>query len=233
MVAARLAAPFFDFLLPPLCLACGRRRGSRASRVCEVCWSAIGAVDERSSLFAGAEGVLCSGGGVSAFVAAFVFEKEGPLRPLLHALKYGGNTEVGKELGSALGRKIASAPWAPRLTGIVPVPLHHAKQRERGFNQAEIIAGAAAAVLGVRTLSGILVRARHTATQTHLGAAERNENVAGAFALVADGTVGCGDRLLLVDDVVTTGATMGEAARVLSAAGVAECYAGAVAIAAL
>jgi ComF family protein len=233
MVAARLAAPLLDFLFPPVCLACGRRRGSRVSRVCEACWSAIEAVDERSPLFAGTVGTLCSGGDVTALIAAFVFEKDGPLRPLLHALKYGGNTAVGEELGTALGRKIASAPWASRLTGIVPVPLHRAKQRERGFNQAEIIARAVAVILGVGTLPGILVRARHTATQTHLGAAERSANVAGAFAMTPGGTVGSGDRLLLVDDVVTTGATMGEAARVLSAAGAAECYAGAVAIAAL
>ncbi len=149
MVAARLVAPLLDFLFPPVCLACGRRRGSRTSRVCEACWSAIEAVDERSPLFAGTAGTLCSAGDVTALFAAFVFEKDGPLRPLLHALKYGGNTAVGEELGAALGRKIASAPWAPRLTGIVPVPLHRAKQRERGFNQAEIIARAVAAILGV------------------------------------------------------------------------------------
>jgi ComF family protein len=233
MVAERLAAPFLDFLFPPLCLACGRRRGARTSRVCEVCWSAIGAVDERSPLFTGTAGALCSGGCVTALVAAFVFEKDGPLRPLLHALKYGGNTAVGEELGSALGRKIASAPWATRLTGIVPVPLHRVKERERGFNQAEVIARAAAELLGMGTHRGILVRARQTATQTHLGAAERSANVAGAFVVLPGSPVGPGDRLLLVDDVVTTGATMGEAARVLAAAGVAECYAGAVAIAAL
>jgi ComF family protein len=233
MVAARLAAPFLDFLFPPVCLVCGQRRESRASRVCEVCWNAIEAVDERSPLFAGTAGALCSGGDVTALFAAFVFEKDGPLRPLLHALKYGGNTAVGEELGTALGRKIASVPWAPRLTGIIPIPLHRAKQRERGFNQAEVIARAVAAVLGVGTLSGILVRGRQTATQTHLGAAERGANVAGAFAVTPGSIVGPADRLLLVDDVVTTGATMGEAARVLVSAGTAECYAGAVAIAAL
>jgi ComF family protein len=167
-------------------------------------------------------------------VSAYVFEKDGTLQTLLHALKYGGNSAIGKELGEALARRLAMMPWSSRITAVVPVPLHPVKKRERGFNQAEIVAEAVAGGLGVPLRIDLLDRIRHTATQTHLGTKERQQNMAGAFRVRV--RAGCAPReehILLVDDVVTTGATIVEAAGALLASGAAECFAGTVAIAAL
>jgi len=125
-------------------------------------------------------------------------------------------------------------PWSSRITAVVPVPLHRVKLRERGYNQAGVIADALSIALDVPCLPGVIVRSRPTATQTHLGAGERQENVAGAFAVIESRRSDiAGGRVLLVDDVVTTGATISEAGRALAAAGAAEWFAAAVALAAL
>jgi ComF family protein len=103
----------------------------------------------------------------------------------------------------------------------VPVPLHPARLAERGFNQAEILAAPCAAAWGRPLLTGALVRTRATQPQTDLDAAARRANVAGAFAVRRPAAV-ASRRLLLVDDVLTTGATAWAAARALRAGGAAS-----------
>jgi len=102
---------------------------------------------------------------------------------------------------------------------LVPVPVHHTRKRERGYNQAEVIAQALATRSGIALHARALKRLRKTGTQTKLGKAQRGKNIFGAFMAVEDLS---GKKVLLVDDVFTTGATVNACAQALKAAGAAE-----------
>jgi ComF family protein len=100
------------------------------------------------------------------------------------------------------------------ISGLIPVPLHPAKCRERGYNQSEYICQGIHAVTGLRVITGLLKRQRYTESQTHLEIEERRKNVAGAFVLDPSAEVS-GRTFLIVDDVITTGATMSACAKTL------------------
>jgi len=142
-----------------------------------------------------------------------IFTVEGLLQHLLHRLKYKGRSGIGRYLGQQAGRDLLNASWASDLNGIVPVPLHPAKERLRGFNQAGILAGGLSEVLRIPVCDKLLQRTRHTSSQTQKSREERVQNVGTAFALRQPPAPG--SHLLLVDDVLTTGATLESAARPL------------------
>jgi ComF family protein len=139
---------------------------------------------------------------------------DGTLRAILHAFKYDGCRSLATGLGEHLSH--VAADVLHRADVVVPVPLHFRKERVRGFNQARELAHA----LGLPLLD-VLRRTRHTPTQTGLSAPERKANVCGAFGLRRNMDV-AGLRVVLVDDVSTTGATMEACAEVLRGAGAAD-----------
>jgi ComF family protein len=160
--------------------------------------------------------------GLSAFATgASLGPYEGSLRVLLHELKYAGHRRVATRLADALLAEPTSQAVLAGADALVPVPLHPRRQRERGFNQAELIAAALARRTGLALLASALVRRKDTTTQTGLSAAARRDNVRGAFAVRRRAQI-AGRRLVLVDDVLTTGATAEACARVLREAGAVE-----------
>lgn len=154
---------------------------------------------------------------------------EGGLRELIHLLKYGGVRPAANVLGRMLAEAIAALE--PELAAapvlVVPVPLFRARQSQRGFNQAALIARAALKLnsLGDRLHLGerVLERKRETQSQTGLTSHQRRENMRGAFAVAQPEAVR-GRELLVVDDVYTTGATVSECARVLLRAGATKVW---------
>ncbi len=154
---------------------------------------------------------------------------ESGLRELIHLLKYGGVRPAANVLGRMLAEAIATlAPEFPLDSVVlVPVPLHRAKLRQRGFNQAELIARAAMKISPARDrlllCAGVLERKRETASQIGLTTHQRRENLRGAFGVAQPEVVkDCG--VLVVDDVYTTGATVSECARVLRRAGATKVW---------
>ncbi len=140
---------------------------------------------------------------------------EGRLREAVHALKYRGRIALADPLGCALAEVVRSDPELSTADALVPVPLHPRREAERGFNQAEELAKALTRHTRIPVL-GALVRVRPTIPQVDLSELERRRNVRGAFA------VRCpvqGLRVVLVDDVVTTGSTLRECAQALRKAG--------------
>ena len=147
--------------------------------------------------------------------ARAIGDYDGALRAILHALKYEGRRSLARRLGTLMRQRGATV-----LAGaacVVPVPLHPARQRQRGFNQAVDLARR----LGVPVVHA-LRRARATPTQTGLPAAQRHCNVRGAFVLTRAGREVRGSIVVVVDDVSTTGATLEACARVLKEAGAIE-----------
>ena len=145
---------------------------------------------------------------------------DGELRELIHLLKYEQVLPAARVLGEMLGAAIAKLQLAESVL-VVPVPLHSSKRRQRGFNQAETIARAALKRLSGRDfeIAGqALARVRPTASQIGLTRPQRRENMRGAFQ-VEHPTEVSGRSILLVDDVLTTGTTASECARVLRKAG--------------
>jgi ComF family protein len=149
------------------------------------------------------------------FDAAYSFGAyEDTLRELIHLFKYGRVRPLAGRLGELI---VSAIPRDQAFDLVVPVPLHWRRRLERGFNQSELLANAVAKRYGLRAVSAIR-RKRTTATQAGLSNAKRRLNVAGAFAIRRKAEVE-GRRVLLVDDVMTTGATLSACAGVLKRAG--------------
>ena len=144
----------------------------------------------------------------------------GPARALVHALKYHGAPWIAPVMAEFMHAAIlASAPDA-RPDMVVPVPLHRSRMRRRGYDQALALATALAARLRVPCAGRILLRTRRTPTQTHLGADERRANLRNAFSYAPEAASELfGKCVIVVDDVMTTGATFGAAAQALRSGG--------------
>ncbi|HUG04367.1 MAG TPA: ComF family protein [Steroidobacteraceae bacterium] len=157
----------------------------------------------------------CSAGAPRGFDCALVpYRYEFPLVELIHGLKYGGQIATARILGTLLGRRIAER-GRPGVDAIVPVPLFERREVHRGFNQAQELAVFASAQLRLPVMRQLARRMRDTAPQAQLPAAERRDNLKDAFVLRAVPP----PRVAIVDDVLTTGATVESLARVLRAGG--------------
>jgi ComF family protein len=188
---------------PDVCVGCGHATVSAGRLICVFC------LDGQLTP-AAPDADLILPADVSDCRSAWQFDKHGTLQVLLHALKYRGLGAVGLELGHAAARRLSLPP-----AHFVPVPLHPGRQRDRGYNQARLIAeGMAAAAGGEVVEDGAVVRARKTRTQTGFDLLRREENIREAFTL-SEPEAFRGRHLCLVDDVMTTGATLFELARCL------------------
>ncbi|RTR25815.1 ComF family protein [Deinococcus radiophilus] len=194
--------------LPRACPGCGAQLGSEAG-LCIRCRSQLRPHTERYSLL--------SPGPVPHLVSLGRYQ--GPVRRTVRALKYGQAREVAEVLGTALASAIPNA-W--QIVGVVPVPLHPLRERERGFNQAALLAEAIADTLQVPYAPQALQRVRRTQQQAKLSGDQRRQNVSGAF--VADASQLSEGAVLLVDDVLTTGSTLLACRDALRAQGVEDFY---------
>lgn len=140
----------------------------------------------------------------------------GEIRRVVHRLKYGGKRSLARPLGSLLAAKLSTVPWLSSVDLLVPVPLHRQRLIKRGYNQAALLSKAVGKKLQL-PVKEILLRVKDTQSQTGLIRGQRKKNIEGAFRCREELREGC--HLLLLDDVLTSGATAGEAARVLKAAG--------------
>ncbi|HUR92714.1 MAG TPA: phosphoribosyltransferase family protein [Gemmatimonadaceae bacterium] len=150
---------------------------------------------------------------------------EGAGGALVHALKYGGWTRIAEPLGARMARTDWPEDVIAERTALIPVPLARERRRERGYNQSELLARVIARNWSLPVWSDVLERQRKTRTQTKLNPSERQANVAGAFSVPAGAESRLrGAHVLLVDDVITTAATLnacgaalyGHGARIIS-----------------
>ena len=222
-------APLVNISRLPVCQECLTVMRPIAGGVCTVCGERL----LSSYAYPGDEGEprcgLCRRiEPVFARAAAYGSYESG-LRELIHLLKYGGVRPAANVLGRMLAEAIMAleAEFPEESVIIVPVPLHRSKLRQRGFNQAELIARAAMKFRPrgdrLHLCTGVLERRRETASQIGLTSHQRRENLRGAFA-VAQLEAVKGREALVVDDVYTTGATVSECVRVLRRAGATKVW---------
>ena len=210
-----LLAALLDLLYPPRCAACAGPCGGQP--FCPACAEALEPVPAGCARCGLPGPDPCCG---ACLVAAPAFDAVaagglygGPLAEAVRALKYGGRPAVARPLGDWLAGRVG----LPRGALVVAVPLGRARRIARGYDQAALLARHLARAVGGRPLLGALRRVRETPPQVGRSRAARARNVAGAFA--AEAAVVAGQALVLVDDVVTTGATADAAASALKAAG--------------
>ncbi len=204
------------------------------SRVCSSCWLSVKPVGEGDSLFLEMRERLTDHptSHISNLISLYYFEKDGTLQSIIHQLKYDGMTSLGVELGRRLGQKLRSQFPDNSIGGIIPVPLHPTRLRERGYNQSEYIARGIRAATGIPVCASLLKRHKYTTSQTQLNAAERKENVGDAFSVNERLRPDIeGKTFLIVDDVITTGATIETCAEVLIKGGATKPIACSVAMA--
>lgn len=213
-----------SLLYPPTCLLCGAP-GAEGIDLCPACLDAL-PWNRSACRSCGAPLPRPDGGGThvcgqcliqpppfDATLTPFLYRP--PLDWLIQGFKFNQRLPPGRLLGALLARHLAEHVTAlPQL--IVPVPLHPARLRERGYNQALELARPLARHLDVPLAGGLVRRVRATATQSLLSGAERRRNVRGAFEVVRPLPAG---HVAIVDDVIATGSTVGELARVLRRAG--------------
>lgn len=216
-----------DFLLPPVCLSC-RTPVDRAGQLCGACWAKI---DFISAPLCDRLGVpLPFDTGETALSAMAIAKPpaydraravaayDATMRGLIQSFKYRDRHEGLPLFGRWLVQ--AGAPLLADGELLVPVPLHRSKLWARRFNQSALLAGEVSRLSGVPVAYRLLNRVRRTKSQVGLSADQRRRNVSGAFSVgVEDAGVAAGKKVLLIDDVITTGATMEACARVLRAAG--------------
>lgn len=223
------------FLFPGVCQICeGERTTAREGYICGGCWEGRGGVRFIKEPFCQKCGLPFEGEITNTFECGnckevtFHFSrarsavKVTPLvLEVIHRYKYGKALWFEPFLSDLLLRQASPAIGSERWDLLVPVPLHPVKQREREFNQAERLARILGAAWGIPVETGLVKRSEPTATQTQLSRQERAANVRRAFAPAGGKKLG-GEKIVLLDDVFTTGATTSACAKVLRQCGASE-----------
>lgn len=220
-----------DFILPGCCLHCEAPiDGSPASISSEnpeavkfICAKCYGKLERYNAQHpwkdeAAALGVIDNS------MSAYWFREGTEIQTLMHEMKYGKMKSVGRLFGREIGRQILSRNEA-NWDNIIPVPLHKARLRDRTYNQSEFIAQGVSEVIKAEVLINAVRRVRYTGTQTRLNKQERRENIKEAFAVNQKFKSSIeGRNIILVDDVITTGATILECAKAVKEAGAAKVW---------
>lgn len=217
----RITRQLLDIVFPPRCAGCQ----SSGAVLCATCHATFRAAKQQVCRQCGRAlpvTGLCQHcrpyqPGLSGLLA--VSSYQGALRSCIHALKYDGNTRLAEPLGKVLAE--AYLAFGMQADVIIPVPLHAERQQQRGYNHAQLLAAVCASHIHVPLRDDIVVRHRATTAQVGLKAHERQQNVAGAFVCTHAFKSGplYGRTLLIIDDVYTTGATLGACAAPLFTAG--------------
>lgn len=139
-------------------------------------------------------------------MAAYYYRRPSLLQSLVYRFKYHNRQDIALQLGRQMGHMLMQSKWLHEISGIIPVPLSKSRERSRGYNQAALLAAGIAAVIHKPVISDVLIRKNYTSSQTRKNRESRWENVETAFTLKNAADIR-NRHVLLVDDVITTGAT--------------------------
>ncbi len=191
---------------PHVCVGCGNDILADSCELCMRCVDAMPETKFEKYTDNPVEKLFWGRLTLEAATAQYYFSKGSLMQHLLHQFKYKGNRDLAFQLGMMMGEQLARSG---RFTvdALVPLPLNYARQKRRGYNQASVLCEGIAEMLRIPILDQAIIRPQYTETQTKRGRIERWKNIEGKFVLLDYPGIS-GKHLLLVDDIITTGATL-------------------------
>ena len=202
-VAQSLTHIFF----PRLCSGCGNDLFGVEEMLCIECIDKLPTTNFHLHLNNPVEKIFWGRLPLAGASSYLYFTKDSLLQHLLHAFKYNGDKEIGFYFGRCMGKSFVQSNRFNDIYGLIPLPLHPKKERKRGYNQAVVLCEGIADIMQIPILKDVIIRPTATQTQTHKNRIRRWENIDGKFLLVQPELIK-NKHVLLVDDVVTTGATL-------------------------
>lgn len=212
---------FFSLFFPHVCLTCGNPLNKGMDEICTHCLIELPKTNNHLISIPDFEMKFSGIIDFRHLLVYLFFQKKGIVQKLLHELKYNDKRELGIKLGTWYGKELALEGYSADFDMIIPIPLHKSKFRSRGYNQSEAFGVGLSKSLGIPVNVNGLVRIEASETQTNKSRVERWKNVEGIFAVQVDEEIK-NKRVLLVDDVLTTGSTLIAAAIPLFESGVAS-----------
>ena len=196
----------FQLFFPETCEVCGNSLRYGEHILCTDCLLDVPKIHLHNLEHNPVENIFA---GQVPFVRAtsfFNYQKHTEYAHLVHKLKYRNRDDIGILLGELFGVELQKSGFLSDIDAIVPIPLHHKRERKRGYNQSRILAEGISNVTNTAILDNAVIRAVHTQTQTRKSKEERAKNVEGIFE-IRDASLLEGKHILILDDVITTGAT--------------------------
>ena len=203
----RATQAFTGLFFPRVCYGCGSDLVSKDQLLCLRCIDKIPFTNFTGKSDNPVEKIFWGRMKIESASSLVFFSKETIVAHLLHQLKYKGKKEVGEYCGRLIGEAIRNSGLTEKIDALIPLPLFKKKEKMRGYNQATVICEGIASVINKPVLKNAIGRSSFTETQTHKNRLERWENMQERFVLQDAGLIK-GKHVLLVDDVITTGATL-------------------------
>ena len=196
-----------DLISPRLCVVCGNRLAVTEETLCSKCYLHLPRTDFANDLYENMMAKLFWGQiKLEKATALFYYEPHAETAQILYELKYKNHPEIGVVMGRMMAKELMKSRLFEDIDALVPVPLAKKREHERGYNQSLELAKGVSEVTGLPIANLVIRRTKFVGSQTKRGRWERNENVEHVFELVDDNI--SDQHLLLIDDVVTTGATV-------------------------
>ena len=194
-------------LYPKLCVGCGTDLIHADQLICLDCLEALPLTNFHAYANNPVEKIFHGRVNITSASSYMYFAKQSVMQNILHHLKYKGNKEVGYYFGRRMGRMLRQSERYNDVEGLIPLPLHHTREKKRGYNQAAVLCEGMSEIMHVPVLNTVVKRKTATDTQTRKNRTQRWENIDGKFVLENEKDIS-GKHVLLVDDVLTTGATL-------------------------
>lgn len=225
----RFISGLLDLLFPPLCAGCNHTLVYGERAICTVCLSAFPETDAHTSVDNLITNHFFGKAPIAYGLALYKLRKKSYLEQVLFAMKYKNQPIIGQILGKRYGQILHKTSTIKEMDAIVAIPLHPRKLQERGYNQSDFFAQGLSAALKIPIYQESVTRTRYTPSQTTKNRLQRINNLYGAFSVTKPDLV-AGKHLLLVDDILTTGATLASCTNTLLEAGVKKVSIAAIAV---
>lgn len=196
-----------SLFFPLICPGCGADLQRAGDQLCISCFNRLPITEFHRFPANPVEKIFWGRVPIRAACSFLYFTNHSIVQRLMHALKYDGNSEVGIFLGKQMGLNFLHSDRFSDTDAVIPLPLHPKRERKRGYNQAAVIAQGISEILGIPVINNVVVRNTETQTQTKKNRIERWDNIQGKFSIL-EASLLENKKLMLVDDVITTGATL-------------------------